>query len=230
MDVGGLIAGSDGIEGFETSSGGSKGTKVILNFRVGVGGVSIGGSTGALTSSCTGNSGKKAKFGLRRGGTWCCGVGMGDGRGVMVVGRVIEVGGFIGIVGGTRALGDCAGSAGVAVDDVLDDWGALDAGVSCDGGRRGSRRIGTESRYGKISGSTVERESSRFFHLEGVREGAAAKREMGNGGFDCDGGEMERGILVEVNGWRELDEGARGSDFMISLSSRISLISEYSQL
>lgn len=35
---------------------------------------------------------------------------------------------------------------------------------------------------------------------------------------------MERGMHVDENGCRQLDDGARGSDFIISFSSRISLI------
>lgn len=41
--------------------------------------------------------------------------------------------------------------------------------------------MGTDSKKGRIAGSTADADSSRFFHREGVSEGAVAKRDMGNG-------------------------------------------------
>ena len=53
-----------------------------------------------------------------------------------------------------------------------------------------------------MDGSTVA-ESSRFFHLDGVRDGDAARREMGKGGAAGEGaGEDVQGMDVEVNGRR----------------------------
>ena len=49
---------------------------------------------------------------------------------------------------------------------------------------RGRRRIGTASRYGRISGSRLAEGGGvvpRFFHLEGVWLGWLAKREYGKG-------------------------------------------------
>lgn len=76
-------------------------------------------------------------------------------------------------------------------------------------------------------GSTARAESSRFFHLEGVSEGAAASRAMGNcGGVhsadavnELSGVEVLNGMRVEALCARE----ARGRDCMICLSSSRSL-------
>ena len=213
----------------EVSSGGRRGTKVMLNFLAGAGGSGADGGGAALASSCTGSKGKKVKLGLRRVGVCCWGVGIGDERGVIMGGSRILVGGLIVDAGGAGPDG-CVGSAGVVAVAVDESGvGVLVSETSCEGGRRGRRRIGTESKYGRIVGSTADADSSRFFHRDGVRDGAAAKREMGNGGFDCEGGDIERGIDVDENGCREQDEGARGSDFMISFSSRISLIEQIGQ-
>lgn len=165
--------------------------------------------------SCTGSNGTKAKFGLRLVGV-CWGAGIGDAGGVVSEEIMLEGDGvfriavFMPDVASVGIDGGCAGSAGVAVVSVGSDKSGvpLDAGVpdsegSADGGRRGSSRIGTESRYGRISGSTADAESSRFFHFDGVSEGAVANRETGNAGLvdeDARGGEVERGIEVVENG------------------------------
>ena len=83
--------------------------------------------------------------------------------------------------------------------------------------------MGTDSRYGSIAGSTFA-ESSRFFHFEGVRDGEAAKRDMGKAHPDDDeGGEQEPGMEV-VNGSRaQALYDARGSDCMICFNSSWSL-------
>lgn len=169
----------------------------MLNFLVGVGRESTDGGAATLTSSCTGNKGTKVKLGLRLVGV-CSGAGMGDDGGVVSDARRFaraddDV--FMLCTGGTGTDGDCNSSAGVAAvlvcfDDAESGTGHC-AGVpiwddSPDGERRGSKRIGTESRYGRISGSTAERESSRFFHFDGVSEGAVANRDMGNAGLDDD--------------------------------------------
>ncbi|OSX64074.1 hypothetical protein POSPLADRAFT_1045201 [Postia placenta MAD-698-R-SB12] len=64
--------------------------------------------------------------------------------------------------------------------------------------------MGTASRYGRISGSTVSRSCVRFFQREGVCEGCVAKRERGNGGGEeADGAEQSAEWLkgVCVDGW-----------------------------
>lgn len=118
----------------------------MLNLFVGVGGKSTGGSFGTLTSSCTGSRGTKAKLGLRLVGVCCSGgVSMGVDGGVTME-RELDGGALI---GGTADAGEggCVGSAGVTVVVVgRDESGVPDRDASCDGGRRGRRRMGTESR------------------------------------------------------------------------------------
>ena len=94
------------------------------------------------------------------------------------------------VSGDAVGVGVCGWGSGTAWQGSVGSWG-----------RRGRRRMGTASRYGKICGSTVWG-SDRFFHFDGVWEVAEAKRETGNGGFedDADGADV-------VNGWREVGGG-----------------------
>ena len=87
-----------------------------------------------------------------------------------------------------------------------------------DCGRRGSRRMGTASRYGRISGSTSAlRGSERFFHLDGVWDAVDANLDTGKGGLEDEGAEV-------VNGWRGGGGGGLYGRFTRScLSSRTSL-------
>jgi len=123
-----------------SGSGGSKGTKVMLNFLIGGGGAVTGAGAGALNSSFTGSSGTNEKFAVRLGvdGDEDAGEVAGDedvdesreGGGVKIhIGKGADIGGFIGSAGAAALLG-CGG--GLVVKGVL-DWE-----VSLDGGRRGS--------------------------------------------------------------------------------------------
>ena len=157
----------------------------MLIFLFGSGAFCMGGGGGAGFGSCTGNKGRNVKLAVR----------LGEGVGVVLVvgdstrgGETATVGaasvGWAGIWGGDtgRDLG-----VGGDVDGVMSD-GSADVGVwlsrvSAEGGSRGRSCMGTASRYGRMSGSTT-RDSSRFFHLDGVRDCACAKREMGKGCLD----------------------------------------------
>lgn len=213
--LGSVAAGADvGVVG--CSSGGSKGTNDMLKcLTCGAECTSNGIADSCVTfaSSWTGKSGTKEKFGLRLVGVeFCEEVGgwiAGDGRGVGVDPECDRE-----VTGGSGNEGACSG-----YEEVLFSLASVDAV-----GNSGSRRIGTESRYGRISGSTFA-ESSRFFHLEGTRDGVAASREIGNGGaVDDAGGAEEPGMDVVENGMRQkLLYFARGRDCMICFSSSKSL-------
>ena len=74
------------------------------------------------------------------------------------------------------AMGD---TVWASFTEVEEEEGELFSGGAAEVvGSSGNSRMGTESRYGRIAGSTSA-VSSRFFHFEGVKDGAAAKRETG---------------------------------------------------
>ena len=71
---------------------------------------------------------------------------------------------------------------------------------------RGRRRIGTASRYGRISGSRLAEGGGvvpRFFHFDGVWLGWLAKREYGNGLLEGEEPSVVYAVGEDVvKGWR----------------------------
>ena len=115
---------------------------------------------------------------------------------------------------------DC-GVMGAAVFDSA-SFGEVADDCSVDAGSNGSRRMGTESRYGRMAGSMLA-VSSRFFHLDGVKDGVAAKREIGKAPQAL-GAEYALPTDV-VNGRLGVAGiGARGKDCMICFNSSRSLV------
>ncbi len=154
------------------------------------------------------------KLALDRVGVCCWGEG-GDGDDAWISEErvvVVELEGDCRVIAGSKGAdaghGERVVSVGfdatvfdaVAFDSATFDeeggGGALLLDESRDGGSSGKSRIGTDSRYGRISGSMLA-ESSRFFHREGVRDGEEARREIGNGWpGEARGGEFDLGTEV----------------------------------